>query len=216
MKTKASVNVTSITPTTGPAVGGTNVTVFGNNFELFTGCQPFPATDVNGDSYDCLTCIFGNNINRENPVKATFINSTAVSCMAPSFFNLVQPNRTVSVWVSKNGQLFHTNNTAAFTYNVTVTTNSPTPIPISGSRSRTRTAIPISRSRSAGPATRSATRSRSHVVSPSRAHSTTPTRFPAQSQSRLPTRTASSSSFLSPSLSFILVTFAVLFSICLF
>jgi len=235
------INVTSISPTSGPAGGGTTVTVFGGNFELFTGCQPFPTRDVNGNLYDCLTCLFGN-VTTEQPVAAHFINNSTVTCIAPSFFNLVAPQVNVLVWVSKNAQLFTSSTTANFTYLLPATSNTQTPTitpTISGTASSTNTPFmtvtaspsnfPVSASSSSAPRSitrppsQSSSRTRS-PVHPSRSSSRTrspvhPSQSPSHSKTRSRSRSPeqSSASFISPSFPLLcFVSFALFLTVNFF
>jgi len=173
----------SISPRVGSARGGTVVTIHGDNFEEFSGCQPVNTTDVNGEVYDCLTCIFGNNITSEHIVDADIVNNRTITCRAPSYFDLVFPNETVLVWVSKNAQLFTTNPASNFTY--LFIEPSPTE------------SLTPSRTRAPNVPSSSQTPSHSHL------RSGTPTRTPTRSQSRTSAPEPSSASLNAPSILFV-------------
>lgn len=76
-------------PSTGPVIGGTNVTVTGTNF-------------VNSP---LLACMFGSQ-----PVSARWISTTQMWCLSPPEQPIV-----VAVEVSNNYQQFTTNN-VSFSY----------------------------------------------------------------------------------------------------
>lgn len=109
--------VRSVTPSAGPASGGTAVLVLGTGFDL-PSAWASPQTDMRSEDFVCL---FGGRL--ESP--ASRINSTAVTCSSP--FTPRQESGAMSVTVRWPGSASLSTSTAAFTFYEDVTLRALTP-----------------------------------------------------------------------------------------
>jgi len=101
--------ITSVLPMTGPAAGGTFVTVKGENFFEMQGCMPQELTDANGNAPDCLVCLFGNR-NADWAVAAELVDATTMRCQVPPQASLLGSPNAVPFAISLNHQRFYYHN----------------------------------------------------------------------------------------------------------
>lgn len=109
--------VRSVTPSAGPASGGTAIFVLGTGFDLPSSWTS-PESDVGSGDF---VCVFGGRL--ESP--ASRINSTAVTCTSP--FTPRQESGAMSVTVRWPGSVSLSTSTAAFTFYEDVTLRALTP-----------------------------------------------------------------------------------------
>ncbi|CAM9618643.1 unnamed protein product, partial [Ectocarpus sp. 13 AM-2016] len=106
--------VRSVTPSSGPASGGTAVVLYGTGFDL-------PSTSDNDTHVGDFVCVFGGRL--ESP--AARLNSTTVTCASP--FTHLRETGAMSVSVRWPALVSPSTTTAAFTFHEDVTLQALSP-----------------------------------------------------------------------------------------
>eukprot|EP01120_Amphizonella_sp_Union-15-10_P014657 TRINITY_DN719_c0_g2_i3.p1 TRINITY_DN719_c0_g2~~TRINITY_DN719_c0_g2_i3.p1 ORF type:complete len:658 (-),score=60.40 TRINITY_DN719_c0_g2_i3:62-2035(-) len=124
-------------PTSGPEDGGTLVSIIGSGFVESSGCNPeFTVGDP-----DCLCCLFGD-IQQDYRVPATFINSTTITCISPSWYDITPLNKTVDFYVMATYWEPFAAGTFRYVSNTPVTNNPPTPNRLTTAPTRNQPTLP--------------------------------------------------------------------------
>lgn len=110
------ITIDQVSPSSVNGDSKVEITISGSGFEVFSGC--LAAIDVNGDTSDCLACIFGD-LEISSPVAANFIDSSHISCDLPPRNSLNDQSPELSVWVSKNNQIYFANTNTGISFNST-------------------------------------------------------------------------------------------------
>jgi hypothetical protein len=97
------VLVTQLSPTTTTGESETTITIVGEEFAEYKGCDG--VVDVNGNPTDCLVCIIGDYY-VSPPVAGKFLNSTHIQCILPPRWKLIDQASVLEVSVSTNNQNF--------------------------------------------------------------------------------------------------------------